>query len=157
MTELTMTDRADRARIALDAYTAEAPANLFSFHLHDERVRLGVVAVEAVARATRRDPATLSQETADELLGDLIAYVFCLADGRIRPPELTRAAEQFRTSRPIRLDAALAADEAGMGRVAAMLGAIIDVAHEYDCAVTWMVEDAEEFLEEQRAAEAAGA
>ncbi|MEU0671272.1 hypothetical protein ABZ508_35455 [Streptomyces lavendulocolor] len=159
MTECTNEDRADWAAIALTAYTEQAPASLFPAPDRAERVRLGVVAAEAMARTVFRNPVEQvvdGEESAERVIGDLITYVFCLADEQASPDALTRAAEELRsTAYPVTLAALCEVAAAEAERVAAMLAALFEAAEAFGCDVPAMIDSSREWFELLKEAEEA--
>ncbi|WP_329151204.1 hypothetical protein OG275_38235 (plasmid) [Streptomyces niveus] len=156
--DVTGAQRAAWATIALDAYTTEAPEHLLPLPAAPERVRLGVAAAEAMARATRYNPAdraVTDTASAYETIGDLVAYVFHLGDHhQVTPDQLIRAADEMRSPYPKSLDAVcLAAAAADVDRVAAMLAALIEAAESFGCDVPALVADAREQHAEANAEE----
>ncbi|MGW1666808.1 hypothetical protein [Streptomyces microflavus] len=155
-------DRTHWATQALDAFTAEAPASLLPFPAQTERVRLGIIAAEALARATRwhADEQTVTdEESAEEIIGDLMSYSFLLVDGQVTPDQLTRAADEMRsTDYPVMLTAVCevsAPSAQPADRVAAMLAACIDAAESFGCDVTGMLDYAKQDAEILKADERA--
>nr|AHE39792.1 Cysteine synthase A [Streptomyces sp. F8] len=83
--ECTNADRAAWASEALEAYNQHAPTTLLPVPERTERVRLGVLAAEAMAQVAFNHPGDQvvdDQESADRVIGDLVAQLFCLTDGR---------------------------------------------------------------------------
>ncbi|MFC8671035.1 hypothetical protein [Streptomyces sp. NPDC057199] len=158
MDDVTNDDRAAWAAEALAAYNAAAPDQLLPVPEQAERVRLGVIAAETLARATRWQRSEWivnDQESADEVIGDLFTYIFLLADGRATPDQLTRAAEELRSTQyPVTLGAACEVAAADVERVAAMLAACMDAAEHFGCDVPAMLHSAQQFAEETKAEEA---
>ncbi|WP_326655696.1 hypothetical protein [Streptomyces sp. NBC_01750] len=156
--DVTGADRAAWAAIALAAYNDEAPDHLLPLPTAAERERFGILAAEAMARTIRHNPADQAvncRERADETIGDLIAYVFHLVDGRVTPDQLTRAAEEMRSPYPIRLDAVCVVAAADVDRVAAMLAALMEAAISFGCDVPAMLADSRTCYEEAKAEEEA--
>ncbi|MFD5372547.1 hypothetical protein [Streptomyces sp. NPDC127103] len=157
MSDVTNSDRAEWAAAALSAYNEAAPTPLFPVPERAERVRLGVIAAEAMAAETRHVPderVVDSRESAEEIIGDLIGYVFCLTDGQVDPDELRQAAEELRAQAyPVQLTALCAVAVAEAERAAAMLAALTDAAESFGCDVRAMVADAYEFFEASKAEE----
>ncbi|NWF30853.1 hypothetical protein HW130_32185 [Streptomyces sp. PKU-EA00015] len=95
------------------------------------------------------------QQSADEVIGDLFAYIFLLADGRATPDQLTRAAEEMRSTRyPVTLNALCEVTAADVERVAAMLAACMDAAEHFGCDVPGMLHFARLCAEDMKAEEA---
>lgn len=158
MHDVTNADRAAWAAEALAAYNDAAPDQLLPVPEQAERVRLGVIAAEALARATRwdtREHTVNTEESADEVIGDLFAYAFLLADGRATPGQLIQAAEEMRsTDYPVTLNTVCEVAAADVERVAAMLAACMDAAEHFGCDAPGMLEDARLWTEELKAEEA---
>ncbi|OII59992.1 hypothetical protein BJP40_12030 [Streptomyces sp. CC53] len=158
MDDVTNADRAAWAAEALAAYNDASPDRLLPVPETAERVRLGTIAAEALARATRRNPrehTVTDEESAHEVIGDLFAYAFLLADGRATPGQLTRAAEEMRsTAYPVTLNAVCEVAAADVERVAAMLAACMDAAEHFGCDVPRMLENARRWAETTKAEEA---
>jgi hypothetical protein len=158
MDDVTNADRAEWAARALAAYNEAAPDPLLPVPEQAERVRLGVIAAETLARVTRwnsREWTVVDQESADEVIGDLFAYIFLLADGRATPDQLTRAAEELRSTQyPVTFSALGEVAAADVERVAAMLAACMDAAEHFGCDALAMLRSAENFTEESKAEEA---
>lgn len=159
---VTNEDRAQWAAEALAAYTAEAPASFLPFPEQSERVRLGIIAAGALARATRHAEQCHTvddREGAEEIIGDLISYAFLMVDGLATPDQLTRAAAEMRsTDYPVTLTAVceVSAPRAQPADwVAAMLAACIDAAEHFGCNVPGMLEcakmDAETLTADEQA------
>ncbi|MFD4224706.1 hypothetical protein [Streptomyces griseus] len=163
MDDLTNADRADWAADALNAYDKVAPAALLPFPERAERVRLGIIAAEALARVTRAtaDGHTVDhQDIADEVIGDLLCYAVLLAEGRATADQPTRAAAEMRsTDYPVTLTAVCevsAPDAQPADRIAAMIAAALDAAESFGCDVPAMLDHAVTCAEEMQAEEAAG-
>ncbi|MFZ3491857.1 hypothetical protein ACODT5_01205 [Streptomyces sp. 5.8] len=152
------TDHAAWAEAALDAYNEEAPATLLPMPERAERVRLGILAAEAMAEVTFGIPSDRvvdDQHSADRVIGDLVVNLFCLTDGRISPRELHQAAEELRSeASPGSLTAVSAVTAAGAEREAAMLAALLDAAQSFECDVPAMVDSARDYFEDLKADEA---
>lgn len=145
MDEVTSADRAAWAAEALAAYNEAAPDQLLPVPEQAERARLGIIAAEALARATRRDAR---EESADQVIGDLFAYAFLLADGRATPGQLIQAAEEMRsTDYPVMLNTVCEVAAADVERVAAMLAACMDAAEHFGCDAPAMLDDARLWVE----------
>ncbi|OEJ29059.1 hypothetical protein AS594_36280 [Streptomyces agglomeratus] len=153
--ECTLADRAAWANAALKAYNRQAPKALLPVPELAERVRLGVLAAEAMAQIAFNIPGDRvvdDQERADRVIGDLVAQVFCLTDGRVTAHELHQAAERLRSDAyPVRLDVLCAVVAAGAEREAAMLAALLDAAQSFGCDVPGMVDSARAYFEELKA------
>ncbi|WP_435057643.1 hypothetical protein [Streptomyces sp. bgisy060] len=149
--ECTLADRAEWASEALKAYNRQAPEALLPVPRLAERVRLGVLAAEAMAGnvfSNPREQVVDDQESADRVIGDLIAQVFCLTDERVTPRELHQAAEGLRSEAyPVKLDVLCAVAAAGAGQEAAMLAALMDAAESFGCDVPGMVDSARAYFE----------
>ncbi|MHC3394770.1 hypothetical protein ACLQ2E_35760 [Streptomyces lavendulocolor] len=149
--ECTNEERADWAATALAAYNEQAPAPLFPVPDPAERVRLGVIAAEAMARTVFHNPGDQvvdDQDAAERVIGDLIVYTFCLADGQASPDVLTQAAEELRsTAYPVELTALCVVAAAEGERVAAMLAALFEAAEAFSCDVPAMVDGARAYFE----------
>lgn len=156
MDDVTSDDRAAWAAEALAAYNAAAPAQLLPVPEQAERVRLGIISADALVRATHRGAWTVDdQESADEVIGDLFAYTFLMADGRATPDQLTRAAEELRSTQyPVTFSAVAEVAAADAERVAAMLAACMDAAEHFGCDVPAMLRSAQDYAEESQAEEA---
>ncbi|WP_328765924.1 hypothetical protein [Streptomyces sp. NBC_00267] len=158
MDDVTNADRAAWAAEALAAYNDAAPDQLLPVPEQAQRVRLGIIAAETLARATRwqRSEWTVNdQESADEVIGDLFAYIFMLSDGRATPDQLTRAAEEMRSTHyPVTLTAVCEVTAADVERVAAMLAACMDAAEHFGCDLPGMLHSARQFAEETKTEEA---
>ncbi|EDY49274.1 hypothetical protein [Streptomyces clavuligerus] len=156
--ECTLADRAAWASEALMAYNSQAPKDVLSAPELAERVRLGVLAAEAMARVAfdvPGDQVVVDQESADRVIGDLVTQVFCLTDGRVSADELYEAAQELRGEEyPVKLDALGAVAAAGAEREAAMLSTLLDAAQFFGCDVPDMVFYAREYFEDLRAEEA---
>ncbi|MFD6967165.1 hypothetical protein [Streptomyces sp. NPDC059949] len=159
--EYTNADRAAWASKALDAYNQQAPEPLLPVPERAERVRLGVLAAEAMAQVTFNDPGDRvvdDRDSADRVIGDLVAQLFCLTDGRVSPRDLHQAAEELRSEAyPVRLTAVCAVAAAGANREAAMLAALMDAAQSFGCDVPGMVTNARDYFEDLKAEEAESA
>ncbi|MFC7983276.1 hypothetical protein [Streptomyces sp. NPDC057336] len=163
--ECTLADRAAWAHAALEAYNRQAPKALLPVPKLAERVRLGVLAAEAMAQiafSIPDDRVVDDQESADRVIGDLVAQVFCLTDGRVTAHELHQAAEGLRSEAyPVKLDVLCAVAAAGAEREAAMLAALLDAAESFGCDIPGMVDSARNYFEglkaEDEEAEAAHA
>lgn len=156
--DVTGADRAGWAAIALAAYNDQAPDHLLPLPTAAERVRLGILAAEAMARAIKHkadDQTVNCRDDADGTIGDLIAYVFNLVDGRVTPEQLIRAAEEMRSPYPKQLGAVCVVAAADIDRVAAMLAALMEAAESFECDVPAMLADSREFYEEAKAEEEA--
>jgi hypothetical protein len=155
--ECTNADRAAWASAALEAYNRQAPTALLPVPKLAERVRLGVLAAEAMAQVAFSNPddrVVADEDSADRVIGDLVAQVFCLTDGRVTAHELHQAAEGLRSEAyPVRLDVLCAVAAAGAEREAAMLAALLDAAQSFGCDVTGMVDSARAYFEELKAEE----
>ncbi|MFP8908371.1 hypothetical protein [Streptomyces atacamensis] len=154
--DVTNADRAQWAAEALAAYNDRAPRDVLSLSLA-QRVRIGIEAAEAMARETRTNPAEQvvdNRETADELITDLMAYVFHLAFGRIIPDQLIRAAEEIRRPIPGTADTMRVLAAIEVDRVAAMLAALMDAAAAYGCDLAVMLANARGQFETDMAEEA---
>ncbi|MDX2845838.1 hypothetical protein PV377_44175 [Streptomyces ipomoeae] len=159
MDDVTTDDRAAWAAEALAAYNTAAPDRLLPVPEQAERVRLGIIAAEALARATRwnrREWIVDDQDSADEVIGDLFAYIFLLSDGRATADQLIQAAEEMRSTHPVTLAAVCEVAAADVERVAAMLAACMDAAEHFGCDVPNMLDSARQFAEETKAEEAYG-
>ncbi|WP_323452113.1 hypothetical protein [Streptomyces yaizuensis] len=151
-------ERAEWAAIALNAYRSEAPRTLFPIPNEFERVRLGVVAAEAMARATRHNPAdhvVNDYISAELIIGDLIVYVFHLVDDKVTPDQIIAAAEEMRTPYPVTLTALCTVAAADAGQTAAMLAALMEAAAHFGCDLPETVAQAKDFYEEEKAEEEA--
>lgn len=96
------------------------------------------------------------QESADRVIGDLVAQVFCLTDGRVTARELHQAAEGLRSEAyPVKLDVLCAVAAAGAEREAAMLAALLDAAQSFGCDVPGLVDSARAYFETLKAEEEA--
>ncbi|MFI0596644.1 hypothetical protein [Streptomyces griseus] len=162
--DLTNAARADWAADALNAYARAAPAALLPFPERAERVRLGIVAAEALARVTRAttDGHTVDhQDIADEVevIGDLLCYAVLLAEGRATADQLTRAAAEMRsTDYPVTLTAVCkisTPDAQPADRIAAMMAAALEAAEHYGCDVPTMLAHAVTCAQDMQAEEAA--
>lgn len=154
--DVTSADRAQWAAEALAAYNDQAPRDVLSLQ-RAERVRLGILAAEALARATRYDTAAHvvdDSEVADEVIGDLMHYTLHLASDRITPAQLIQAAEEIRnpTLSTVATVLMLAAHE--VERVAAMLAAVMDAADAFGCDVATLLARAQGAYEADVATEA---
>ncbi|MEU4032347.1 hypothetical protein [Streptomyces anulatus] len=156
------TIREEWAAEALTAYNGAAPAALLPFPDRTERVRLGIIAAEALARVTRRnrDGHTVDgPDIADEVIGDLLCYAVLLAEGRATADQLTRAAAEMRsTDYPVTLTAVCevsAPDARPADRIAAMIAAALDAAEHFGCDVPAMLDHAVTCAQEMQAEEAA--
>lgn len=147
----TLADQAHWAFLALEAYTEAAPGALFPVPRPEERVRLGVLAADAMACKVRHLPADRSvtdQASAEGVIGDLLVYVFCLTGQDIVPKVLLQAVEELRfTTPPVRLTAVTEAASTDVERAAAMLAALIEAAHAYGCDVPEMTARAVDYYE----------
>ncbi|MEV0926907.1 hypothetical protein AB0I99_17575 [Streptomyces spongiicola] len=139
-------------------YNDAAPDQLLPVPEQAERVRLGIIAAEALARVTpwdAREYTVNDEESADEVIGDLFAYAFLLADGRATPGQLTRSAEEMRsTDYPVTLNTVCEVAAADVERVVAMLAACMDAAGHFGCDVPAMLDHARLCAEEMKAEEA---
>ncbi|MFD5342229.1 hypothetical protein ACFWJY_00280 [Streptomyces anulatus] len=156
------TIREEWAAEALTAYNGTAPAALLPFPDRTERVRLGIIAAEALARVTRsnRDEHTVDdQDIADEVIADLLCYAVLLAEGRATADQLTRAAAEMRsTDYPVTLTAVCevsAPDARPADRIAAMIAAALDAAEHFGCDVPAMLAHAVTCAQAMRDEEAA--
>jgi hypothetical protein len=151
----TLADQAEWATRALEAYNRQAPAALLPVPRLPERIRLGVLAAEAMAQEVFGDPADRivdDQESADRVIGDLIAQLFCLTDERVTAYELHQAAEGLRSEAyPVKLDVLCAIAAARAEREAVMLAALMDAAESFGCDVPDMVDSARAYFEELKA------
>ncbi|MEV2262778.1 hypothetical protein [Streptomyces anulatus] len=154
--------REEWAAEALTAYITAAPVSFLPFPERTERVRLGIIAAEALARVTRRnrDGHTVDgQDIADEVIGDLLCYAVLLAEGRATADQLTRAAAEMRsTDYPVTLTAVCevsAPDARPADRIAAMIAAALDAAEHFGCDVPAMLDHAVTCAQEMQAEEAA--
>ncbi|MFI6688444.1 hypothetical protein [Streptomyces sp. NPDC050485] len=155
--EYTNADRAAWASEALKAYNKQAPATLLPVPERAERVRLGILAAEAMAQVAFNIPddrVVDDQESADRVIGDLVAQLFCLADGRVSPRELHQAAEELRSeAHPVSLMTVCAVAASGAEREAAMLAALLDAAESFGCDIPGMVDSARDYFEDLKAEE----
>ncbi|MFE0777983.1 hypothetical protein [Streptomyces sp. NPDC058861] len=156
--EYTLADRAAWADVALKAYNRQAPKALLPVPKLAERVRLGVLAAEAMTQMAFNLPGDRvvdDQENADRVIGDLVAQVFCLTDGRVTAHELHQAAEGLRSETyPVKLDVLCAVAASGAEREAVMLAALLDAAESFGCDVPGMVTSAHGCFEDLKAEEA---
>ncbi|MFD8956327.1 hypothetical protein ACFXKH_35895 [Streptomyces caelestis] len=149
--------REEWAAEALTAYNGAAPAALLPFPDRTERVRLGIIAAEALARVTRsnRDEHTVD----DQDIADLLCYAVLLAEGRATADQLTRAAAEMRsTDYPVTLTAVCevsAPDARPADHIAAMIAAALDAAEHFGCDVPAMLAHAVTCAQEMRDEEAA--
>lgn len=150
------------AAYSLAAYNAAAPATLLPFPEQPERVRLGIIAAEALARVTRTAAAghTLTdQSIANEVIGDLLCFAVLLAEGRATADQLTRAAAEMRsTDYPVSLTAVCEVstpDAQPADRIAAMMAAALDAAAHFGCDTAAMLAHAVACAETMQAEEAA--
>ncbi|MEU8544536.1 hypothetical protein AB0C52_31845 [Streptomyces sp. NPDC048717] len=153
--ESTLADRAEWASRALKAYNRQAPTALLPVPQLAERIQLGILAAEAMAEEVFGIPADRvvdDQESADRVIGDLIAQLFCLTNERVTAHELHQAAEGLRSETyPVKLDVLCAVAAAHAEREAAMLAALIDAAESFGCDVPDMVDSARAYYGELRA------
>lgn len=151
----TLADRAEWATSALEAYNRQAPTALLPVPRLPERIRLGVLAAEAMAQEVFGNPADRvvdDQESADRVIGDLIAQLFCLTNGRVTARELHQAAEGLRSEAyPVKLDVLCAVAAAHAEQEAAMLAALMDAAESFGCDVPDMVDSARAYYAEIKA------
>ena len=151
----TLADRAAWASAALEAYNRQAPKALLPVPKLAERVRLGVLAAETMAQIAFNIPderVVDDQESADRVIGDLVAQVFCLTDGRVTARELHQAAEGLRSEAyPVKLDVLCAVAAAGAEREAAMLAALLDEAQSFGCDIPELVDSARAYFETLKA------
>ncbi|MEV6583873.1 hypothetical protein AB0M92_37715 [Streptomyces sp. NPDC051582] len=156
--ECTNADRAAWASEALEAYNQHAPTTLLPVPERTERVRLGVLAAEAMAQVAFNHPGDQvvdDQESADRVIGDLVAQLFCLTDGRVSSRDLYQAAEELRSEAyPVHLTAVCAVVAAGAEREAGMLAALLDAAQSFGCDVPGLVASARDYFEDLKAEEA---
>ncbi|WP_073229303.1 hypothetical protein [Streptomyces sp. NBRC 110465] len=162
MDDLTNAVREEWAAEALTAYNAAAPAGLLPFPEQPERVRLGIIAAEALARVTRTTASghTLTdRDVADAVIGDLLCYAVLLAEGRATGDQLTRAAAEMRsTDYPVTLTAVCEVstpDAQPADRIAAMMAAALDAAEHFGCDAVAMLDHAVACAEKMQAEEAA--
>ncbi|MER7049941.1 hypothetical protein [Streptomyces jumonjinensis] len=151
-------ERAEWAAIALNAYMDEAPRTLVPIPNDSERVRLGVVAAEAMARATRSDSAdhvVNDYLSAELIIGDLIVYLFHMVDDKVTPDQIIAAAEEMRAPYPVTLTALCTVAAADAGYPAAMLAALMEAAAHFGCDVSETTAQAKDFYEEEKAEEEA--
>ncbi|MFE2268539.1 hypothetical protein ACFXB4_04815 [Streptomyces lavendulae] len=158
VSECTNADRAGWASVALEAFNEQAPATLLPVPERAERVRLGILAAEAMAQVTfeiPEDQVVDDRYSADRVIGDLVAQLFCLTDGRVSTRDLHQAAEELRSEAyPVSLNAVCAVAAAGAEREAAMLAALMDAAESFGCDVPGMVASARDYFEDLKAEEA---
>lgn len=107
--ECSLADHRAWAAAAPAAYNRHAPKALLPVPELTERVRLGVLAAETMAQiafSVPVDQVVDDQESADRVIGDLVAQVFCLTEGRVTAHKLRQAAEGLRSEAyPVKLDA----------------------------------------------------
>ncbi|MFJ4003928.1 hypothetical protein ACIPWL_10770 [Streptomyces sp. NPDC090023] len=153
--ESTFADQAEWATRALEAYNKQAPTALLPVPQLAERIRLGILAAEAMAQEVFSNPADRivdDQESADRVIGDLIAQLFCLTNERVTAHELHQAAEGLRSEQyPVKLDVLCTVAAAHAEREAAMLAALMDAAGSFGCDVPDMVDSARAYYEELKA------
>ncbi|MGW1769876.1 hypothetical protein ACWCQL_38245 [Streptomyces sp. NPDC002073] len=157
--DTTNQERTGWAATALEAYNREAPALIFAPD-QNERVRLGILAAEAYARATRHDPAdqrVTDKASAALTIGDLMEDAFHLADSyAVTPETLIAATKELSAAQwPTELKAVCAMATVNAERVAAMLAALCAAAEAYGCDVPEMMADARAFYEVDKAKEKA--
>ncbi|MFD8731486.1 hypothetical protein [Streptomyces sp. NPDC059611] len=149
--EHALAERTAWAEAALVAYNRHAPTALLPVPELAERVRLGVLAAEAMAQSAFSllgDQTVHDKESADRVIGDLIAQVFRLTDDQVTAQELHQAARGLRSEAyPVKLDVLCAVAAAGAEREAAMLAALMDAAESFGCEVSGMVESARDHFE----------
>ncbi|MER5757640.1 hypothetical protein [Streptomyces sp. NPDC002082] len=136
---VTMEEQADWAVLALNMYSQAALTGPRT-DSREDRVRLGVLAANAVAQETRYlpgDQAVHDRRSADGIIGDLLVYVFCLTHEDIEPAALLQAAEQQRS----------VPGATGTG-ADSMVAALLDSAEAYGCDVPGMTETAHNYFQE---------